>query len=422
MTPTDIKTYDQFTSNSTYDLQEIYAFQDQLSILKNQKLYGFEASHTPLSSTTSQIDRIDDISVKTINFGGYNYLGYGTDVRVKEAAKEAIDLYGLGAYSSPVLNGTLHIHKQLEKKLLDFFKLDDHGITLFPTGFCVGQGTIQAFMSSGSFIIMDEKAHASMIEGAQLSGATILYFKHNDMADLEELLSDLSDLKTRKLICVEGVYSSDGDCCPLDKLVKLAKKYHAYTLVDEAHSVLIAGDHGRGVCEQFGVLDQIDLYIMTFSKSFGGGGGALLAKKEVSDYINLYASCRAFSCALNPGLAGGLIQVLELASGEDGDRRRTAIKGNAAYLYEKLAPYVTIPDHKNWVLPVIFGSEEKAFPIYNFLHQNGLDASIHIYPAVPKGTARIRLFISSEHTQEQLGTCADIIIKTARTFGFSKQD
>ena len=189
-------------------------------------------------------------------------------------------------------------------------------------------------------------------------------------------------------------------------------------MVDEAHSALIAGENGRGVCEMQGVLEDVDLYVMTFSKAFGGVGGAVYAKKNIVNYINWYAKCRMFSCALDPAVTGGMVKVIELAGTPLGYERRARLHGNAAYFRNLLKGKVNLGVSDAWVVIVNFGSEKKTLALNDYLQKTGLDTSIIQSPAVPKNDARIRMFITSEHTQEQLAKAAEIILSAADKFDF----
>lgn len=344
-------TYDMFMFNSIRELNEIDRFNAWMGNLEANGEYTFGAARVGAQKTRVNVRVVAGKDVSLLNFSSYNYLGFSYHPDVIQAAKDALDVYGLGAASSPVLSGTYVIHKELESSLLEYFDLPDRGISLFSSGYGVNVGTIQAFMKKRGRVILDKNAHMSLVEGAKLCGAEISYFNHNDIDDLERLLKAYCSDRTRVLICVEGVYSADGDYGNLREVVRLAKKYGAFTLVDEAHSVLVAGNDGRGVAEEHGVLDEIDLYIMTFSKAFGGVGGALLAKKEIVRYVNLYAKCRMFSCALDPAVTGGMVKVLELAKGEEGRKRRQRIKANAKYLHSVLSERVCCKDTASWVIP-----------------------------------------------------------------------
>jgi 7-keto-8-aminopelargonate synthetase-like enzyme len=411
-------TYDMFMMNMSADLEEMEMFSEYVDVLNEHKTYTFEAARSGTQTTETDLSRANGDTVHVVNLSSYNYLGFSYHPDVIKAAQDAVAKYGLGASSSPVISGTYTIHKQLEKALIDFFGLPDRGVSLFTAGYSVNLGAISAFIKPGHEVIMDSASHMSIVEGAKLSGGKMTFFRHNDMAHLEELLKEKCDDFTRVLICVEGIYSGDGDYGNLKEVVRLAKQYGAYTLVDEAHSALVAGDNGKGVCEQQGVLADVDLYVMTFSKAFGGVGGAVYAKKEIAQYMNWYAKCRMFSCALDPAVTGGMAKVIELAGGPLGDERRKRLKSNASFFRKQLEGKVVLSDGDAWVVIVHFGAERKTLGLNDYLQRQGLDTSIIQFPAVPRNEARIRMFITSEHTEEQLTKAANIILDAAAKFDF----
>lgn len=407
-----------FVRGNKRDMKEVYAFDDYITGLQDAGVYAFEAIHLQGQNSEGTIQRATGEKFDLINLSNYNYLGYGHDPRVIQAAKDALDTFGLGAASTPIISGTLSVHKQLEDALVKFFDVPDTAISLFSSGYGVNTGTISAIMKPNSHIILDRCAHMSIIEGANLSRANLHWFEHNNMEQLEAILKEIEHDGKRIMICCEGVYSADGDRGDIKGIVKLAKQYNAMTLVDEAHSVLIGGEHGRGIAEEQGVLHDIDFYVMTFSKSFCGIGGAVLAKKEYITYINWYARCRMFSCAMDPAVTGGILKSLELAAGEDGHERRRKLVDNAHYLREQLEGKVNMLDTDSWIIPVIY-SNDKLTPIINdYLQQHGLDAGLMTFPAVPRGQSRIRLFITSDHTKEQLDRTANILVNAAKEFDF----
>ena len=411
-------TYDMFMINMSADLEEIDLFSEYVDILNDKKLYTFEAARSGTQTTETDLARANGEIVHVVNLSSYNYLGFSYHPDVIKAAQDAVGKYGLGASSSPIISGTYLIHKQLEEALVNFFDLPDRGVSLFTAGYSVNLGAISAFIKPGHQVIMDAASHMSIVEGAKLSGGEMSFFHHNDMAHLEELLKEKCDDFTRVLICVEGIYSGDGDYGNLKEVVRLAKKYGAFTLVDEAHSALVAGEHGKGVCEQQGVLEDVDMYVMTFSKAFGGVGGAVYAKKGLVKYINWYAKCRMFSCALDPAVTGGMTKVIELAGSPLGAERRKRLKSNATYFRGLLEGKVKLSEGDAWVVIVHFGAESKTLGLNDYLQRTGLDTSIIQFPAVPRNEARIRMFITSEHTQEQLKRAADIILSAAAKFDF----
>lgn len=411
-------TYDMFMHDGP-DLAEITRFNEWIDAAHRDAVFPFENPRRTGQFTEVELVREQGEVLRAVNLSSYNYLGLGYHPEVLEAARVALMRYGLGASSSPVISGTLQVHKDLEQSLVRFFGLPNRGVSLFTAGYSVNIGAIQAYIKPGNHVVMDAAAHMSIQEGARTSGGEIHHFRHNDPEHLEATLKEIGRGQ-RILVCVEGVYSADGDVPPLDEIVKVSKRHGAAVLVDEAHSMLLAGPTGRGIVEEFGVLDDVDMLVMTFSKAFGGVGGALYAPKSVSQYVNWYAKCRMFSCALDPAVTGGMVKVIELAAGPEGDLRRRRIRENADYLRESLRPNLVIGSSTTWIVPVLYGDETMTLRLNDFLQREGLDTSIISFPAVAKGEARIRMFVTSEHTREQLDRAVAILLRAADKFGFPR--
>lgn len=412
------QTYDQAMSSTSLRHTESVMFSKWLAAIEGDNAYSFEVPRLAQQVPVVPVRRHDGKEMKLLNFGSYNYLGYSTHPDVKQAAKDAIDQYGVGAASSPILSGTMQIHLQLEQALLDFYGLPDRGVSLFSSGYGVNLGAISSYVKKGHRVILDSACHVSILEGAQLSGANIQYFKHNDTKNLRVLLEKAEYTGIRTLVCTEGVFSADGDYGKLKEISAICKENQAALLVDEAHSILVAGQRGRGASEALGVLEDVDLICLTFSKGFGAIGGAVIAKKELTRYINWYAKCRMFSCALDPAATGALVKVLELVHLPDGDARRQRLHKNAQMLRDLLKDHVSLGASETWVVPVFYNHGDLTFVLNDFLQKRGLDTSIMQFPAVPINEARIRLFVTAEHTPQQLRECAQIIREAADYFGF----
>lgn len=411
-------TYDMFVMNMEAEPEEMTLFRTWVDTLNEAELYSFEAVRHEAQTTEVDLTRQDGERLRVLNFSSYNYLGFSTHPEAIEAARLALSRYGLGAASSPVISGTYKVHKDLEDRIIDFFGLPDRSVSLFSSGYGVNLGVIPAFIKPGNCVVMDSAAHMSIIEGAKLSGGRVIYFEHNDMDALERVLKEVCDGFTRVLVCIEGVYSGDGDFGDVRGTTRLAKRYGAYTLVDEAHSALIAGENGRGVSEAQGVLADVDLYVMTFSKAFGGVGGAVYARRDVCQYVNWYAKSRMFSCALDPAVTGGMAKVVELAMGQEGRARRRRLIENADFLRDELGGKVNLGKSQSWVVTVLYGADRKTLDVSSYLQKHGLDTSLIQFPAAPRNEARIRLFVTSEHTREQLARAAAIVLEAAARFGF----
>ena len=412
-------TLDMFSRSSGRSHSEIKQFNQWRNEIIEADKYTFETPHLTPQDPEISVRRIHGDEHDLVNFSSYNYLGYANHPEVIQAAKDALDKFGLGATGSPVLNGTFDVHKQLEDALTNFYGQEGYGVSLFSSGYGANIGVVSSYIHKGDYVVLDHSSHASLIDGAVMSQGTVKLFRHNDAEFLEKILKRISKENRRILVCVEGVYSTDGDYGNLKDLVAVSKKYGASILVDEAHSLLIAGKTGKGAVEEFDVLSEVDLVIGTFSKSFGGVGGCVYAKKELINYMNYYARSRMFSCALDPAVTGGILKALELAAGPDGDQKRKRIIENADYLRSLLKDKVDIGTSQSWVIPIIFGDERKSLPLGDYLMRLGHDFSIMMFPAVKKNKSIIRAFVTSEHTKEQLDGCAEALIQASKEYKFN---
>jgi glycine C-acetyltransferase len=415
-------TYDMFLSSIDGEQSEAVRFARWVDEVERDGLYPFEAPRLEAQYPRVRAERTDGTPLELLNFSSYNYLGLGYHPEVIAAAKDALDRYGLGACSSPVQAGTLGLHRELENRLVEFIGLPGRGVSLFSSGYAVNTGTISALMKRRHHIVIDKSAHMSILEGAQLSRAKTEYFEHNDPDHLREVLQGIDSAVQRVLVCTEGVFSADGDFGRLEEIVAVAREHGAQVLVDEAHSFLVAGPNGRGVAEECGVLDEVDYLVVTFSKALGGIGGALIARKEVARYVNWYARCRMFSCALDPAVTAGVTKALELAAGSEGDERRARVRANAERLRRRLQDRVDIGPSRSWIVPVIYGSENDTIMLADYLLRRGQEGSVMEFPAVPVNEARIRLFVTSEHEAAHIDACADNILDAAKHFGFLREE
>ena len=411
-------TLDMFSRSSGKNHSEIKQFNQWRDDIIEADKYTFETPHLTPQTPEISVRRIHGDEHNLVNFSSYNYLGYANHPEVIQAAKDALDTFGLGATGSPLLNGTFDIHKKLEDSLTSFFGQKGYGVSLFSSGYGANIGVVSSYIHKGDYVVLDHSSHASLIDGAVMSQGTVKLFRHNDAEFLERILKRISKENRRILVCVEGVYSTDGDYGNLKDIVTVTKNYGASILVDEAHSLLIAGSTGKGVVEEFDVLADVDLLIGTFSKSFGGIGGCVYAKNDLINYMNYYARSRMFSCALDPAVTGGILKALELASGSDGDEKRKRIIENADFLRSLLKDKVDIGTSHSWVIPIIFGDERKSLPLGDYLMKRGYDFSIMMFPAVKKNKSIIRAFVTSEHTKEQLEGCAEALIDASKEFNF----
>jgi glycine C-acetyltransferase len=349
--------------------------------------------------------------IKLINLSSYNYLGLSVRPEVIAAAKAALDQYGLGAAGSPILSGTMDIHVQLEEALAKFKRKE--AAMVFPTGYSTNVGMISGLMRPGDWVIADQNAHASIVDGAILSKANVRFFRHNSPADLEKKLKQTTG---KKLVAIEGVYSMDGDVCPLPELVEVSKKYGARIMLDEAHSAFVYGANGRGVAEMYGLENEVDIHIGTFSKALGGQGGYVAGSKNLYNYLKGFARSRVFSCALSPVVSAGVLKSLELAQAEPQLRER--LWANVRHIRQRLEEEgVDVGDSSSQIIPIMVRNDRRVFEICHKLLRAGIYLQPVIYPAVAKHRSRFRVSISASHTFEQLDEGAAILVRVLREEG-----
>ena len=370
-----------------------------------------QAMSTPPSGTVDLTEGLHRNHVKLVNLSSYNYLGLSYRPEVIEAGKAAIEQYGLGAAGSPILSGTMDVHCELEAALAKFKKKE--AVMVFPTGYSTNVGMISALMRPGDWVIADQNAHASIVDGAILSKANVRFFRHNNPADLEKKLKQTTG---KKLVAIEGVYSMDGDVCPLPELVAVAKKYGARILLDEAHSAFVYGANGRGVAEQFGLEDEVDVHIGTFSKALGGQGGYVAGSMNLYNYLKGFARSRVFSCALSPVVTAGVLKALELAVAEP--QLRTKLWSNVAHMRRRLEEEgVDVGDSTSQIIPIMVRNDRRIFELGHKLLKAGIYLQPIIYPAVAKHRSRFRVSVSSAHTIEQLDEGVSILARVLRDEG-----
>jgi glycine C-acetyltransferase len=346
-----------------------------------------------------------------LNLASYNYLGISYRDEVKQAAIEAIQRYGLGASGSPILSGSFEIHNELAEAISSF--KEKESTILFPTGYSANVGFISAIMRSGDNVILDQYAHASIVDGAILAKSHTVWFRHNNPMDLER---KLLKCKGKKLVVVEGVYSMDGDVCTLPEIVEVCKRHGARILIDEAHSTFLFGPNGRGVAEHFGLDNEIDFHLGTFSKSLGGQGGFVCGSKDLIDYVNAFARSRMFSCNLAPAIAAGLLAGLRIAENEP--QLRAKLWSNVAYLRRRFAEEgVDIGKSASQVMPVLVNNDAKVFAVAEKIQDRGLFLQPVTYPAVPKHKSRVRVSVSASHSEGELETAVQVIAGVLREEG-----
>jgi 8-amino-7-oxononanoate synthase len=355
-------------------------------------------------------DQDTDVTIngkKVLMFGSNAYLGLTNHPKVKEAAMEAIKKYGTGCAGSRFLNGTLDIHVKLEKRLAEFVGKKD-AISL-STGFQVNEGVLSCITGREDYIIWDEFNHASIIEGIRLSFSTKLKFKHNDMESLEKQLQKCESDKV-KLIVVDGVFSMEGDVADLPKIVRLAKKYNANIMVDEAHGIGILGNQGRGVCNHFGLTEDVDLVMGTFSKSFASLGGFIASDEDTINFLRHNTRTYIFSASCTPASVAAANAALDIMLTEP-ERIENLWKLTNYALEGFRSMGCEIGNTSTPIIPLFIRNNDLTFLIVRELFDEGIFVNPVVSPAVASYDTLIRFSLMATHTQEQLDIALDAIRK-----------
>ena len=373
--------------------------------LRANDLYSYFRS---ISSPQDPVVTID--GEKIIMLGSNNYLGLTNHPEVKTAAAEAVAKYGTGCAGSRLLNGTLDIHVELEEAIADFMKAD--AVLTFSTGYQVNLGVISCLLGRHDTAFLDSLNHASIIDGARLSFGKSFKFKHNDMDDLEGKLKRADESKSRMII-VDGVFSMEGDLCDLPGLVKLKNRYNTRLMVDDAHGLGVFGDNGRGTAEHFGLEDEVDLTMGTFSKSLATVGGFIAGPQQVIEYIRHHARSQIFSAATPPPMAAAVIAALKVLKREP--ERRKQLWENTEYMKRELQNLgFDTGDSDSPVIPILIGDELATFAMAKRLQQEGVFANAIVPPAVPPAQAMIRTSYMATHTREHLDMALTALAKVGR--------
>ena len=367
---------------------------NELDLIKDQGLYKEE--RIIVSSQGAEI--VLDSGQKVLNFCANNYLGLSSHPEVIQAAKDTMDTHGFGMASVRFICGTQDIHKELEKRIADFYQTED--TILYAAAFDANGGVFEPLLNDQDAIISDSLNHASIIDGVRLCKAKRFRYKNNDMSDLELQLKAATKSGARfKIIVTDGVFSMDGLVAPLDKICNLAEQYDALVMIDECHAAGFLGDTGRGTLEAKGVLNRIDIITGTLGKALGGGmGGYTTGKKEIISMLRQRSRPYLFSNSLAPALVGASIKVFDLLSNDTS--LRDQLEWNTAYLKEELINLgFDIIDGDSAIVPVMLYDAKLAQEMANLLLKEGIYVIGFFYPVVPRDKARIRVQLSAAHTK-----------------------
>lgn len=350
---------------------------------------------------------------KVLMFGSNCYTGLVNDPRIKEAAIEATRKYGTGCAGSPFLNGTLDLHKKLEQRIAEYIGKED--VMIYSTGFGVNLGVVSTLTGREDYIIWDEQDHASIIEGRRLSFSKSLKYKHNDMASLEKQLQQCQPDKV-KLIVTDGVFSMEGDVANVPEIVRLAKQYNASVMIDEAHSIGVFGNGGRGVCDHFGVTKDVDLIMGTFSKSFASLGGFIATDKEITNFLRHHSRSYIFTASITPASTAAALKAIDIMI-EEPERQEMLWKNTNLALEGFRSRGFEIGNTSTPIIPLYIRDNFKTFEITRDLLEEGIFVNPVVSPAVAPHDTLIRFSLMATHTPEQVEYAIDKITKVFRNHG-----
>ena len=366
--------------------------------------------------TSKQGTEVEMDGHHVLMFGSNAYTGLTGDERVVKAAKDALDKYGSGCAGSRFLNGTLDLHVELEKELATFMHKDD---TLsFSTGFSVNQGVLAMVVGRGDYIICDDRDHASIVDGRRLSFAKQLHYKHNDMEDLENILKSLP-YEAVKLIVVDGVFSMEGDLAKLPEIVALKHKYNCSVMVDEAHSLGVFGKNGRGVCDHFGLTDEVDLIMGTFSKSLASIGGFIASDADTINYLRHTCRSYIFSASNSPAATAAALEALHIIQQEP--ERIEKLWNVTRYALRRFREEgFEIGDTESPIIPLYVHDVEKTFLVTKLAFEAGVFINPVIPPACAPQDTLVRMALMATHTEEQVERGVQILKKIFVDLGIIK--
>lgn len=394
------------------NVHELKFLQEKIEELKSQGVYR----KLPVLGGANEAEIILN-GKSVINLSSNNYLGFANHPRLKKAAIEAVEKYGVGSGAVRTIVGNMDIHEEMERVLAEFKR--EEAVMVFQSGFNCNAGTIQAITEKGDLIVSDELNHASIIDGSRLSKADRTIYKHSDMDSLENVLKENRDKYRNILIITDGVFSMDGDIAKLPEIVELAEKYEAMTYVDDAHGSGVLGESGRGTVDHFHLHGRVDFSIGTLSKAIGVIGGYVAGSSVAKDWLSHRGRPLLFSTSLPPAAVGSIIEAVKMLMETTEYTER--LWKNARFFKERMGKLgYNIGNSETPITPVIIGDEAKTMEFSRKLMENGVFASAIVFPTVPKGTGRVRCMVTAAHTEEQLERAVNIFDKVGKELGILK--
>ena len=351
-----------------------------------------------------------------INLASNNYLGLTTHKALRKAEIEAVRKYGAGAGAVRTIAGTMKLHMELEEQIAKFKNVE--ACVVFQSGFTANAGTVSAILGKEDLIVSDELNHASIIDGARLSKATIKVFKHKDVADCERILQETTDWKGHKLIITDGVFSMDGDIAPLPKLCDLAEKYNCIMMVDDAHASGVLGRGGRGTIDHFDCHGRVQIQVGTLSKAIGAMGGYVCGSRDLIDFLYLRARPFLFSTSHPPATAAACQAAFTLLDSPEGERLVKKLWANTKFFKQELKKRgFQFKVSETPIIPIHVGDAAKAFEFSKQLFEAGVFAPAVGFPTVAEGKARLRAIVSATHKRDELLRAADILATVGKPLG-----
>jgi glycine C-acetyltransferase len=353
---------------------------------------------------------------EVINLASNNYLGLTSHKALRKAAVEAVRRLGVGAGAVRTIAGTMKLHMDLEEQIAKFKHTE--ACVVFQSGFTANAGTVSAVLGKDDMIISDELNHASIIDGARLSKATIKVFKHKDVADCERILQEHAAFPGKKLIISDGVFSMDGDVAPLPALCDLAEKYGCVMMVDDAHSSGVLGRSGRGTVDHFDCHGRVHIQVGTLSKAIGSRGGYVCGSRDLIDFLYLRARPFLFSTSHPPATAAACQAAFTLLDSAEGEKLVQKLWANTKFFKKELKKRgFEFKASETPIIPIHVGDAAKAFEFSRKLFESGVFAPAVGYPTVAEGKARLRAIVSAAHKREHLLKAADILAEAAKPLG-----
>ncbi len=415
-----MKTKNEYLGGENFDLRDILLYGRRMSLSdrvhffdeflnglsSNKQMLHLRCISSPSDREVEVYDVYLGITRKMLMFGSNNYLGFANHPYIKEYVKKIIDKYGIGIGGPPLLNGYTKIHKELEERIAMLKGTEDS--LIFSSGYGANVGLVSALVGPEDYVVYDQYSHASFYDGMKMCNARGIHFLHNDMENLKAKLEDARKINPRNIyVGIEGVYSMDGDIPPLDEVISLCKQFDAILLVDDAHGTGTIGEQGGGIGDYYGLDQEIDIVMGTFSKSFAVTGGFVASSKPVIDYLRFFARSYMFSASISPVTIASVIAVLDLL--ENDPSILASLKTNVKYTSDMLNKIGFKVASETPIIPLKVPLEMNIRDAAYRFHQSGIFINSIEYPAVPVSQQRFRISITANHTKEDINKLVEVV-------------